>query len=86
MKLNLNQKKVFYSLISLIALIGIVFFLNISVQISRENIREIVSSFGFFGPLILIIFYAISVVLAPIAGSPFILTGLTLYGLIPAFM
>ena len=56
--LNLNRKKVFYSIISLVVLIGLVFLLNISVPISRENIREIVSSFGFFGPFILIIFYA----------------------------
>jgi len=83
---NIKVKKVVFGILSVFALIGAVLLINSTGLISSESVREKVDSLGALGPLALTVLYALSVTFSPIAGSPFILAGLALYGFLPAFL
>ncbi len=46
----------------------------------KSHIEEVVQSAGYLGPVLIITFIALSEILAPIPGSPAVLTSLTLFG------
>ncbi len=81
MKLNTITKKVILLTVTISATIIIVLLLSgSSTQFSIDNIKQVIKSFGSLGPLIFIGLYTLSIVISPVAGGPFIVASLVIFG------
>lgn len=79
------------TLLHILKLLG--FFLSLSLLIqllvpvlTSESAREFIVTAGLFGPLLLVLFFVLSHILAPVIGSPGVLLGFALFGIVQTFV
>jgi len=61
-------------------IIALSFWLAFVVRVDAEKARRFIASFGVWGPVAFISLYVLQQVFAPLAGTPFLLAGFTLFG------
>jgi len=68
----------------LLLFLGISLLIQLAVPIlSSDESKEFVSHIGLFGPVVLIAFFVLSHIFAPVIGSPGVLLGFALFGIWP---
>lgn len=74
--------KVFRNSYLPIIIIGLLFLLIylVGTRVPETTIRAIIKSSGVFGPILLILFFWTTNVIAPLSGSPFLFAGFFLFG------
>lgn len=73
----------FIPLLSFIILFGLIFLLGRNIP--DEKLRELISNFGIFGPIVFILIVIIGHVIAPLSGSPILFAGFYAFGRNVAF-
>lgn len=75
--LKIKKRSYFFLIIT-----GVLFLLLyfISIQVPEENIRKIVQNLDPFGPIVLILLFWLTNIIAPLGATPFIFAGFYLYG------
>jgi uncharacterized membrane protein YdjX (TVP38/TMEM64 family) len=66
-----------YSVLAIFTVGSLVIFLKLG---DSERIKELVVRLGYFGPLVLILYFVAGHIIAPLAGSPGLFAGFVLYG------
>lgn len=78
-KIRLSKTELLAILFGVI-LIALSFWLAVVVRVDPEEAQRFIDSFGILGPVVFIISYILTIVVSPLAGTPFILAGYALFG------
>lgn len=76
------MKKQVIKIIKILLIILVLYFVFswLSSLISLDKLQSFAQSFGIFGPIVIVLYIAVSHILAPLAGTPAIVLGVLMFG------
>ncbi len=84
---NVPRSTLVHSLKILSFFLGISLLIQLLVPVlTAESSGAFIAKIGLFGPLLLILFFVLSHIFAPVIGSPGVLLGLSLFGIVQTFV